>query len=104
MAEETEESGKESVEKVNESRRRFLKTAAVGAAAAGFAMTAPSMLRGDSPLSGMLNPPPPSSNEPIVAYVGDAKSGEIVLMRGEHEVRVQDFGIVRWLLRTSSGL
>src|SRR5712691_4243699 len=104
MAEEKDDRT-ESKEKKSVSRRGFLKTAAVGAAAAGFAATAPRFLTGESSLPGLLDgAPSKSSGKPIVAYVGDARTGEIVLMTEEREVRIRDFGMVSTFLRAFAGL
>lgn len=104
MAEETRNGEPEGERRKRVSRRGFLKTAAVGAAAAGFATTAPRILSGEIPLSGMLDGTPPAGGEPIVAYVGDASTGEIVLMAGERKVRIRDLGMVSRFLRAFSGL
>ena len=104
MAEETGNREAEVEQKKRVSRRGFLKTAAVGAAAAGFATTAPSILTGEIPLSGVFDGVPPAGGEPIVAYVGDASTGEIVLMAGERKVQIRDLGMVSRFLRAFSGL
>lgn len=106
MAEETGNREAEAEQKKRVSRRGFLKTAAVGAAAAGFATTAPRILTGESgALSGILNGAPSAEGgEPIVAYIGDARSGEIVVMAGTREVRIRDFGMVSWLVRAVAGV
>jgi len=96
--------GEEAEQKKRVSRRGFLKTAAAGAAAAGFATTAPRILTGEIPLSGVFDGVPPTDGEPIVAYVGDARTGEIVLMAGERKVRIRDLGMVSRFLRAFSGL
>ena len=105
MAEETGNREEESEQKKRVSRRGFMKTAAVGAAGAGFAVTVPRILTGESgPLSGLLSGTLPSAGaDPIVAYVGDASKGEIVLMAGTREVRIRDFGMVSWLVRAFAG-
>lgn len=104
MAEETGNREEEAEQKKRVSRRGFLKTAAAGAAAAGFVTTAPRILTGEIPLSGVFDDVPPAGGEPIVAYIGDASSGEIVLMAGERKVRIRDLGMVSRFLRAFSGL
>lgn len=105
MAEETGNGEPEAERKKRVSRRGFLKTAAVGAAAAGFATTVPRILTGEIPLLGEFNGVPAAAGgEPIVAYVGDTRTGEIVLMSGEREVRIRDLGMVSWFLRSLTGL
>jgi len=102
MAEEKTETGAEETKSV--SRRGFLKVAAAGAAAAGVAATAPGILNGEMPLSRVFSETPAKTGEPIVAYIGDAATGEIVLMAGEREVRVRDLGVVSWFVRSFAGL
>lgn len=104
MAEETRNGPTEEEVKKRVSRRGFLKTAVAGAAAAGFATTAPRILSGEIPLPGAFDGPPSAGGEPIVAYVGDANTGEIVLMAGERKVRIRDLGMVSRFLRAFSGL
>jgi TAT (twin-arginine translocation) pathway signal sequence len=86
------------------SRRGFLKTAAAGAAAAGVAATAPGLISGEIPLPAWSGGSPSRGGEPIVAYIGDASTGDIVLMAGERKVRIRDFGLVSRFLRAFSGV
>ena len=88
------------------SRRGFLKTAAIGAAAAGVAVAAPGILTGNSaPWTASLDALPEGADgSPIVAYVTDARAGEIVLMVGTREVKLRDFGMVSWLARAVAGV
>jgi hypothetical protein len=104
MADESTNEASEEEQQKRVSRRGFLKTAAAGAAAAGFAATAPGLLSGEIPLPGLFDGTPPEGGEPIVAYVGDARTGDIVLMAGERKVRIRDFGMVSRFLRAFSGL
>lgn len=104
MTEDKGDRGSEAEKKKSVSRRGFLKTAVAGAAAAGFATAAPRILSGEIPLSGIVDGPPGPTQEPIVAYVGDASTGEIVLMTGERKVRIRDFGMVSRFVRAFSGL
>lgn len=97
--------GATETEKKNVSRRGFLKAAAAGAAGTGFAMTAPRILTGELPVGGWLDGTPSGdAREPMVAYIGDPSTGEIVLMAGEREVRIRDFGITSWFVRAVSGM
>jgi len=100
-----EEETEGSKPKGNVSRRGFLKTAAAGAAGAGFAVTVPRILTGEiGPLSGLFKGTTGGAGtEPIVAYIADATKGEIVLMAGTREVRIRDFGMVSWLVRAVAG-
>lgn len=104
MTEETESPGTERERKKRVSRRGFLKTAVAGAGAAGIAATAPGLLSGEMPLSGLLGGKPATAGEPIVAYIGDSTTGDIVVMAGEQKVRIRDFGLVARFLRAFSGL
>jgi hypothetical protein len=104
MADESADRESEGEEKQRVSRRGFLKTAAAGAAAAGVAATAPALISGKIPLPGWFDGSPPADGEPIVAYIGDARTGDIVLMAGERKVRIRDFGLVSRFLRAFSGL
>lgn len=105
MAEKSENRETEAGRRKRLSRRRFLKTAAAGAAAAGFATAAPRILAGEVPLSTIFGGAPEDvGGEPIVAYVGDARTGEIVLMAGDRKVRIRDLGMVSSFLRAFSGL
>lgn len=104
MTDKTEDGESEGKGKERVSRRGFLKTAAAGAAAAGFAATAPGLISGEITLPGWSEGPLPAGGEPIVAYVGDARTGDIVLMAGERKVRIRDFGLVSRFLRAFSGL
>jgi len=88
------------------SRRTFLKTAAVGAAGLGVAAATPALLAGKSAPWGTAMDAVPDGMEgsPIVAYVTDARAGEIVLMVGTREVRLRNFGLVSWLARAVAGV
>lgn len=76
------------------SRRAFLSSAgaATGAAALGAVVGVP-QLRGGVALRGAPSGPLP--DEPVVAYVRDAKTGELAVMVGHREVAVKDAALVR---------
>ncbi len=90
------------------SRRQFLKTAAVGAAAVGIAAAVPSAATVASGLpQGVGSPEEFEGAEglvadqtgSIVAYVRNPSKGEVVLMIGENEVVRRDFRLVAQLTR-----
>ncbi len=65
------------------SRRTFLKTASIGAAAAGVAIAVP-VVSAES--AGAAEPTGPTHPGPLVAWVKNPASGDISVMAGEHEV------------------
>ncbi len=76
------------------SRRALLKSAAAGAAAIGL-VGAGSHLAGPSTAAkGSIG----SSSAPLVAYVSDARKGEIVVMVGTHEIVRRDARLVARLV------
>jgi hypothetical protein len=78
------------------SRRRFLAVTGTGAAAVGAATVVPgAAFAGETPRSEN------SADEAVVAYVKDARSGELVLMVGEREVVVDDRDLVNRLLNAA---
>ena len=83
------------------SRRKFLTTAAIGAAAVGVATAAPNAVK---LASGFV---PAVSNAagsgPLVAYVRDASTGEVAVMMGTKEIVLKDFGLVSRLLGMIAG-
>jgi len=90
-----------------QSRRSFLKKAAVGAGVVGAAVAVPAVV-----MSGASILPSGDQREVIdsmgsghlVAYVRNASSGEIVVMMGDREVRFRDFGLVSSLARIVLGV
>ena len=89
------------------SRRGFLKAAAVGAAAAGVVAIAPKVL------TSATNSSTTSSEEadvplgritgPVVAYVRDVSTGEVVVMMGSKEVVRRDPSLATRLARIALG-
>lgn len=76
------------------SRRTFLLTTGVAAAGtAAVAGAAPTSAAAPSPrgATGVA----PSSSEPVIAYVSDASSGQVTVMRGDDEVTVTDLELAR---------
>lgn len=108
MKEEESESGlSNNVILSKQSRRSFLKKAAVGAAVVGAAVAIPA-----AGMSGMSLLPSDDHREVIdsmgsnrlVAYVKNPSKGEVVVMMGEREVKFQDFGLVSSLARLVMGV
>jgi hypothetical protein len=73
-------------------RRTVLKAAAAGTAALGL-MTAGRAV-GGAPASGSTD----TTASPVVAYVSDARTGEIVVMVGTREIVRRDAGLVARLV------
>ena len=77
------------------SRRKFLRSAAVGAATVGALAAAPKVL---SLTENVRAAPPPSDlNTPVMAYVKDAAQGTVVVMWGTQEIVTKDPGLVNRL-------
>ncbi len=76
------------------SRRAFLSTAgaATGAAALGAAVGVPKLAAGGALATAPSGPLP---EHPVVAYVRDARTGELAVMVGDREVAVKDPSLVR---------
>jgi hypothetical protein len=76
------------------SRRTLLKSAAAGAAAIGLVGAAGSIGRSSSVAKGSIE----TSTEPLVAYISDARKGEIVVMVGTREIVRRDAALVARLI------
>ena len=74
-------------------RRKFLGTTGVGAAAVAVAPAAA--------YAGGTARSRTSAAEPVVAYVGDSESDELTLMVGEREVVVRDRDLVHRILNAA---
>ncbi|HZU77859.1 MAG TPA: twin-arginine translocation signal domain-containing protein [Dehalococcoidia bacterium] len=89
------------------SRRSLITKTGMGAAAAGVLVAAPSVVlshrRGTTTSARTpSNPLAASAQAPTVAYVRDARKGEVVLMFGEREVVRTDPELVAYLSRCCS--
>jgi hypothetical protein len=78
-------------------RRGFLIMAGAGAAAAGVAAIAPAAGQATPTITRLGGAAPASS--PLVAYVRDARKGDVSVMVGEREVVVHDPELVARLTR-----
>ena len=76
------------------SRRTLLKSAAAGAAAIGLVGAAGGLAGSTIAARGSIG----TSSEPVVAYVSDARKGEIVVMVGTREVVRRDAALVARLI------
>lgn len=76
------------------SRRTLLKSAAAGAAAIGLVGTAGGIARSSSVARGSIE----TSTEALVAYVSDARKGELVVMVGTREIVRRDAALVARLV------
>ncbi|HZJ07948.1 MAG TPA: hypothetical protein VFD59_21170 [Nocardioidaceae bacterium] len=79
-------------------RRGFLGIAGAGAVAAGAAAVAPAAFAEDTEAR---TPPEGSADEPVVAYVSNARKGELSLMAGEREVVLHDRALVNRILNAA---
>jgi hypothetical protein len=82
------------------SRRTVLKSAAAGAAAIGLIGAGRGLAIGASAASGRSGDRASidANSEPLVAYVSDARRGEIVVMVGTREIVRRDAGLVARLM------
>jgi len=76
------------------SRRTLLKSAAAGAAAIGLVGAARGLTGATVSAKGSIE----TSSAPLVAYVSDARKGEIVVMVGTHEIVRRDAALVARLV------
>lgn len=76
------------------SRRKFLAVASAGAAAGTVSLTTG---------TAAAAAPQGSGREPVVAYIEQPWSDQLVLMVGEREVEVRDRDLVRRILAAAGG-
>jgi hypothetical protein len=79
------------------SRRTLLKSAAAGAAAIGLVGAGGGLAASTIAAKGSIE----TSSLPVVAYVSDARKGEIVVMVGTREIVRRDTALVARLLRVA---
>jgi hypothetical protein len=77
------------------SRRTFLGVAGTGVAG----LTGATLLGSTRADAGEPSTAVPAETPPIVAYVADARSGQIVVLHGEREVSIQDRALAARLAR-----
>jgi len=80
------------------SRRTLLRAAAAGTAAVGLVGAARAMGLGDAGTAAARDSLPEGTPSPLVAYVGDARTGEVVVMVGTREVVRRDARLVARLV------
>jgi hypothetical protein len=78
-------------------RLSFIKASA-GAAAAVTAVAAPVAIASAHDGAVVTDPSSPTPGEPVVAYVRDAKRGEVTVVSGTSETTYRDRALVRRLL------
>jgi hypothetical protein len=93
------------------SRRRFIRNASIGAAAAGTAVALPGLVAPASaaPLAGWAHAAGPAAagsgggggRGPIVAHIVDASTGQVAVMFGNSEVIRHDPALVQALLQAA---
>jgi hypothetical protein len=83
-------------------RRDVLKKTSAGAAAVGALIIAPGLVSADVVAAGRApTHTPPSTHEPLVAYVRDVSAGELTLMVGTREIVVRDHALVMRLVQAA---
>src|SRR3984893_10523761 len=92
-------------------RRRFLHTSVLGAAALGAAATLPgcSSAGTDSATAaltatgtGTTSAPNPTFNAPVVAVIRDFSTGEIAVYQGNREIRYHDQNVLQSIIKAAS--
>jgi anaerobic selenocysteine-containing dehydrogenase len=79
------------------SRRKFIKTSAAAAGGAAVVVGPAAVLSGEQ--KGVVTKPSsPAPPEPVMAYVRDAKRGEVTVMAGTGETTYRDPALVKRLL------
>ena len=81
-------------------RRKFLVTAALGAAAVGVAATGPAFATSGS-TSGSAEPEQPAAEGALIAYISDPSSGEITVFTGGKTITMTDRSIAAKLSHTA---
>ncbi|HLY49717.1 MAG TPA: hypothetical protein VKR21_11020 [Solirubrobacteraceae bacterium] len=78
-------------------RLSFIKASA-GAAAGAAAIAIPAAVAADHSNGEITEPTTPNPKEPVMAYVRDARRGEVTLMHGTTETTYRDPALVKRLL------
>lgn len=87
---------------VDQSRRLFLKSASLGAAAVGVAAALPVLEA--STAAAAADRRGPAHDGPLMAYVSDRRSGEVTVMVGEREVVRHDPDLADRLARLAASV
>lgn len=86
---------------VDQSRRLFLKSASLGAAAVGVAAAFP-LVEASAASAAAVERSGPVHEGPLMAYVSDRRSGEVTVMVGEREVVRHDPDLADRLARLAA--
>jgi hypothetical protein len=89
--------GKSKPEGGGVTRLSFLKASA-GAAAGAAAVAIPAAVVADQQPGVVTDPSSPNPPEPVMAYVRDARRGEVTVMQGTNETTYRDRALVKRLL------
>ena len=81
-------------------RLSFLKASA-GAAAGATAVAVPAAVVANEHSAEVTEPTTPNPREPVMAYVRDARRGEVTLMHGTSETTYRDPALVKRLLKAA---
>ena len=93
----------------DQSRRKFLKATSLGGATLGSVLLMPSLFdqsasADSSPEQSPVNGTDAAHGGPFVAYVKNARTGEIAVLAGEHEVVHSDPQLAMSLARIAARL
>jgi hypothetical protein len=92
----------------DQSRRKFLKATSIGGAAAGATVLLPRLsaqaatAKDGQAAAGSAAEAGAVHSGPFVAYVKDAKTGEIAVLAGEHEILHRDVQLARQLAQVAA--
>lgn len=81
-------------------RLSFIKTSA-GVAAGAAAIGVPAAIRSGETSTEVAKPSSPAPGEPVMAYVHDARRGEVTVMAGTRETTYRDPALVKRLLKAA---
>ena len=91
----------------DQSRRKFLQATSIGGAAAGAAVLLPRLAAQPTAAHAAQDQAAdaaagPAHDGPFVAYVKNAKTGEIAVMAGEHEIVHRDVQLAAQLAKVAA--
>lgn len=90
-------------EKDGLTRLSFLKASAVAAAGAAAVGVPAAVARSEDQSGVPTEPSSPNPQEPVMAYVRDARRGEVTVMSGTSETTYRDQALVKRLLAAAPG-